>query len=215
MKHSLAICDPQPLIIEGIRSVLRESEDLEIIIATTEIDKLCAHIQRSPTEILLIDKVFCEGSFSPWMQEFSPLTGVIAWGTEISESEALHMLQSGIRGVLRKSATPETLMRCLTTIALGHSWIEDFVLRASVRGHHQHTTLTPREQQVVGLVEQGLSNRDIAGKLGIQPGTVKIHLKHIFEKTGVRGRYGLALTELKRRGLLAIESIPGALVLIP
>ena len=48
-----------------------------------------------------------------------------------------------------------------------------------------------REVEVTRLVEQGLRNRDIARSLGIQTGTVKIHLKHIFEKTGVRGRYGL------------------------
>ena len=46
------------------------------------------------------------------------------------------------------------------------------------------------------LVEQGLKNREIGRDLGIRPGTVKIHLKHIFEKTGVRGRYGLALSGL-------------------
>ena len=59
-----------------------------------------------------------------------------------------------------------------------------------------------RVKQVVELVEQGLKNRDIAFQLGIRPGTVKIHLKHIFEKTGVRGRYGLALSGLKERGYL-------------
>jgi DNA-binding NarL/FixJ family response regulator len=61
--------------------------------------------------------------------------------------------------------------------------------------------LTTREQQVLELVEQGLRNKEIASELGIQPGTVKIHLKHIFEKTGVRGRYGLALSGLRDRSM--------------
>ena len=52
------------------------------------------------------------------------------------------------------------------------------------------------------LVEQGFKNKDIANELGIRPGTVKIHLKHIFEKTGIHGRYGLALRGLKDKGLL-------------
>ena len=59
------------------------------------------------------------------------------------------------------------------------------------------------------LVEQGLKNKEIARELGIRPGTVKIHLKHIFEKTGVRGRYGLALTGLKEKGVL--EMAPACL----
>jgi len=54
----------------------------------------------------------------------------------------------------------------------------------------------------VELVEKGLRNKEIANSLGIQTGTVKIHLKHIFEKTGCRGRYGLALTGLKEKGHL-------------
>jgi DNA-binding NarL/FixJ family response regulator len=56
------------------------------------------------------------------------------------------------------------------------------------------------------LVEQGFKNREIANELGIRPGTVKIHLKHIFEKTGVRGRYGLALTGLREKGLVSLAS---------
>ena len=56
------------------------------------------------------------------------------------------------------------------------------------------------------LVEQGFKNKDIAVDLGIRPGTVKIHLKHIFEKTGVRGRYGLALSGIKERGLVSVPA---------
>jgi two-component system nitrate/nitrite response regulator NarL len=57
------------------------------------------------------------------------------------------------------------------------------------------------------LVERGLKNKDIGESLGIRTGTVKIHLKHIFEKTGIRGRYGLAISGLKEKGLLA-EAVP-------
>jgi DNA-binding NarL/FixJ family response regulator len=68
----------------------------------------------------------------------------------------------------------------------------------------QRPHLTPREAEVMELVEQGLKNKEIAKTLGIRPGTVKIHLKHIFEKTGVHGRYGLALSGLREKGLLAV-----------
>ncbi len=55
-------------------------------------------------------------------------------------------------------------------------------------------------------MEQGFKNKEIALELGIRPGTVKIHMKHIFEKTGVRGRYGLAISGLKERGLVSMVS---------
>ena len=57
------------------------------------------------------------------------------------------------------------------------------------------------------LVERGFRNKEIAGNLGISTGTVKIHLKHIFEKTGIRGRYGLALAGLKEKGPLLPELV--------
>ena len=72
---------------------------------------------------------------------------------------------------------------------------------------HSRSNLTPREQEVVELVEQGLKNKDIGLSMGIRPGTVKIHLKHIFEKTGIRGRYGLALSGLREKGLLSYPTV--------
>ena len=54
-----------------------------------------------------------------------------------------------------------------------------------------------RELEVVRLVERRLTNKSIASELGIRVGTVKIHLRHIFEKTGIHGRYGLALSALR------------------
>ena len=85
--------------------------------------------------------------------------------------------------------------------------MEDCVFRDSSRSdRYPRSELTCREQQVLELVEQGFKNKEIAHELGIQPGTVKIHLKHIFEKTGVRGRYGLALNGLKDRGLISVPA---------
>jgi len=85
-------------------------------------------------------------------------------------------------------------------VAAGRSWMEDCVFRDSSRSdRYPRSELTAREQQVLELVEQGFKNKEIAQDLGIRPGTVKIHLKHIFEKTGVRGRYGLALNGIRER----------------
>jgi DNA-binding NarL/FixJ family response regulator len=76
--------------------------------------------------------------------------------------------------------------------------------------HTGRSALTARELQVMDLVERGMKNKDIAVALGIRTGTVKIHVKHIFEKTGIRGRYGLALSGLKQKGLMAMGAAAGA-----
>ncbi len=130
---------------------------------------------------------------------------MVVWGTSISEAEALRFLQAGAKGIIRKSADGATLLACLRCVALGRSWMQNSVFRDAGTGELEiRTDLTPREHQVMELVEQGYKNREIAQELGIRPGTVKIHLKHIFEKTGVRGRHGLALNGLRQKGVISL-----------
>jgi DNA-binding NarL/FixJ family response regulator len=127
----------------------------------------------------------------------------IVWGVNLNETEALRMMQVGALGVVRKTASLESLLECMRTVALGRTFMEESVLQEPERtARGAHSNLTTRELQVVELVEQGMKNRDIGTQLGIRPGTVKIHLKHIFEKTGIRGRYGLALSGLRDKGVL-------------
>ena len=124
----------------------------------------------------------------------------------MTEAEALRFLQAGAKGILRKATSPSNMLNCLRTVVQGKNWMEDSVFREQPSDdRHPRSALTPRETQVMELVEHGLKNREIARELGIRPGTVKIHLKHIFEKTGVRGRYGLALTGLRQKGMLSVE----------
>jgi DNA-binding NarL/FixJ family response regulator len=132
---------------------------------------------------------------------------VTVWGVSMTEAEALRLLQAGARGIVRKTADLASLMACLSTVASGRSWMEDCVFRDSGRqSGYPRSELTAREHQVLELVEQGFKNKEIALELGIRPGTVKIHLKHIFEKTGVRGRYGLAINGLRDKGVVSLAS---------
>jgi DNA-binding NarL/FixJ family response regulator len=81
---------------------------------------------------------------------------------------------------------------------------EDLVAMPDQSARTGRPALTARELQVVDLVERGMKNKEIASELGIRTGTVKIHVKHIFEKTGIRGRYGLALSGMKEKGRMAV-----------
>jgi two-component system, NarL family, nitrate/nitrite response regulator NarL len=163
--------------------------------------------------LVLLDKSFGIQTLLKWVGDLRDAltdTALVVWGSSISEPEALRLLQGGVRGIVRKSAPPELLMRCLESVMTGSNWMEDSLFREHQRiDRYPQFELTPREQQVLELVEQGLKNKEIAHELAIRPGTVKIHLKHIFEKTGVRGRYGLALSGLKDRGAsLRIPGVP-------
>jgi DNA-binding NarL/FixJ family response regulator len=99
------------------------------------------------------------------------------------------------------------LLACVRAASRGGTWLEDVIFRSAPRPVRQsRSELTPRESQVLTLVEQGLTNGEIARELGIRPGTVKIHMRHLYEKTGMRGRYHLALAGLRDKGLLTMTA---------
>ncbi len=210
IKKTVAVCDTQPVTAEGLRLILQSCPDLRFSDMVDSIELAGVLLQRNPPDILIVDKGLGMHAVLDWlndlkMNESSP--AVVVWGVSVTEAEALRFLQSGARGIIRKTADVTALLACLRTVATGRSWMEDSVFRDSIRAErYPRSELTPREHQVLGLVEQGFKNKEIASELGIRPGTVKIHLKHIFEKTGVRGRYGLAISGLKDKGVVSLAS---------
>ena len=207
---SVAICDTEPIAIEGMRALLKATEDLQLAAAETSLLGGMEMVRQHAPAVIILDKTFGIHAIMDCLKRLRASGFTIApvvWGLNLSEAEALRMLQAGALGVVRKTATTDALLECIRAAASGNTWMEAGVLQEperSVRG--ARSNLTARELQVVELVEQGLKNRDIGQSLGIRPGTVKIHLKHIFEKTGIRGRYGLALSGLKEKGLLSMPA---------
>ena len=202
-KKRVAICDTQPITAEGVRVLLESCQDYEFIDWAESLEVGATLIRTGRPDLLIIDKGFGAHAVLEWVRELRagerpPF--IIVWGVSMTEAEALRFLQAGASGIVRKGADLRTIMSCVTAVAAGRNWMEDTVFRESMRtDRYARSELTPREQQVLELVEQGFKNKEIAQELGIRPGTVKIHLKHIFEKTGVRGRYGLALSGMRQQ----------------
>ncbi len=198
----VALCESQPLTAAGVQALLNAHTEFDVVLTVDSLDALLTRTAGSPPPLVLLDKSIRLDRLNEWIQSAGPRTSTVVWGPSLGEAEALRLLKSGVRGILRKTAQPETLLACLRAVVAGQVWMEDSVFRsAQEQDRYPRSELTPREQQVMTLVEHGLKNRDIASELGIRPGTVKIHLKHIFEKTGVRGRYGLALNGLRHRAM--------------
>jgi len=205
---TVGICDTQPIAVRGLRALLSESGTLQLADSVETLEEAWQLAETCAVDILLIDKAFGLHAVLDWLTRLKTLDrppAVVVWGVAVTEAEALRFLQGGAKAIIRKTSEVKKLISCLGTVATGGSWMEDRVLRDYwQRERNGHSELTAREQQVMQLVEQGFKNREIAVELGIRPGTVKIHLKHIFEKTGVRGRYGLALTGLREKGVVSL-----------
>jgi DNA-binding NarL/FixJ family response regulator len=212
-ERTIAICDTQPVTAEGVKTLLAGAQDLRFAKACDSLRQAADWMRHDPPDVLVLDKAFGIQAILDWLMDWkgSPAyraeVGIVVWGVSVTEAEALRFLQAGARGILRKTTGVQAVLACLRAVASGRSWMEDCVFRENGRSdRYPRSELTSREQQVLELVEQGFKNKEIASELGIRPGTVKIHLKHIFEKTGVRGRYGLALSGLRERGVVAMPA---------
>ncbi len=212
-KKTVSICETQPLTVKGLQHLLESTEDLEFGSPHGSPAEWMLSPAAEKTDILIIDKGLGAKTVLDALNQLpvehgtarSTVPAVVIWGMSITEAEALRFLQAGAKGIVRKSADTPTVLACLRAVSQGRSWMQDSVFRESSTLETQiRTDLTPREHQVMELVEQGFKNREIAQELGIRPGTVKIHLKHIFEKTGVRGRHGLALNGLRQKGVISL-----------
>jgi DNA-binding NarL/FixJ family response regulator len=192
-------------MVEGLKTCLSASGLFELRDAVRSLEEAARVVITASPQIMLLDKSLGGPAVLEWvtrMTEVCPATSLVVWGSSVTESEALRYLKMGAKGIVRKTAEAGTILACLESVAQGATWMEESLFREATRSERQNRLdLTAREQQVLELVEQGMRNKEIARELGIRPGTVKIHLKHIFEKTGVRGRYGLALSGLRERAI--------------
>ena len=192
--------------MEGMRSLLESSHELRVVAAENSLpDGLDAARELQP-DVLVLDKGFGMQSVVDALRNLrktSSKTAAAVWSSSLTEAEALRLLQAGAIGVIRKTASLDRVLAFIHSVKEGRTWMDHGMVRETENAVRAgRSPLTAREGQIMDLVERGLKNREIAFALGITTGTVKIHLKHIFEKTGIRGRYGLAISGLKEKGLL-------------
>jgi two-component system nitrate/nitrite response regulator NarL len=126
----------------------------------------------------------------------------VLWVHDLADVDCFRALRCGARGILKKTLPVAALIECLRAVASGNVWIEGSP-EQSLDGADRRSTprLTPREKQIVHQICEGQKNKEIAEALSITAGTVKVHLMHIFEKTGVKDRFELAIQGRKLLGL--------------
>ena len=204
-KKSVSICDTEPLTVMGLLHLLEPTDDLKLgFTRSTPPETIQVGDE---TDVLMLDKGFgtesvlrCLGELRAMPREAGmTVPAVIVWGLSMTEAEALRFLRAGARGILWKSAPLDVVLACIRAVGNGCTWMQDSIFKQkSLHQGHFAGTLTPREMQVMELAERGYKNTQIGKELAIQLTTVKIHLRHIFEKTGVRGRHGLALSRFRQ-----------------
>ena len=204
MIHVIA-CETQPIVVEGLRKSLEDATDLKFVGAVNDPKVLGELVSKETPKVCLLDKAFGTKVIFQLISDLkarSPQTEPVLWAADISEVESFRALQVGARGILKKTLPIQIILDCLRTVAKGNIWIESSISNQFVGFINRRTTprLTPREEEILDLVMRGMKNKQIADTLQITTGTVKVHLMHIFEKTGVKDRFELAMYGRKLPG---------------
>jgi DNA-binding NarL/FixJ family response regulator len=204
------VCESQPIVIEGLKRALEGHSDLQLVGASLSIADALESIAAVQPSIILLDQAAgSKAAFEliPKIRMRSQHSHPILWVTNVTEVESFRALQNGMRGILKKTLPVESVVECLRAVGRGNIWIENSISNQVVGFLNRRNLprLTPREYEIVALICRGMKNKQIAGELSITIGTVKVHLMHIFEKTGVKDRFELALEAHKLIGLNAVE----------
>jgi DNA-binding NarL/FixJ family response regulator len=189
------VCEAQPVVVEGLVRVLEPEPDLEFAgAAATPVEALEPIASLHPDVVLVSQEPGArpDGWFVRELGQISPESRAILWVRELESEESC--LRLGFRGVIRKTCPVATLLECLRAVGQDNYWSEEGGTQpaSSLTKRKNPPRLTPRERDIAQLAASGLKNKEIAQALSISPGTVKVHLMHIFEKAGVEDRLQLA-----------------------
>lgn len=196
----VAIVDDHPMVLEGIKNLLKAEKQIRFTQSFHSLKDLYAHFN-SETEVLLLDINLPDGSgidaCKKLLEKF-PSLKIIALTSYEEGTFIKQMLKNGAMGYLLKNTDKSELSTAIQTVHSGQRYlpehIKEFLLNDSLGQHSPHQfipKLTSREKEIVELVSQEFTTEEIAEKLFISAKTVESHKSNLFQKLGVKNSAGL------------------------
>lgn len=211
-KIRVIIVDDHPLVREGLRKVLTLDDEIEVIDEAGDGQGAINLARRLRPDVVLMD-INMPGTngieATRVIKREIPSTGIIALTIHEEEEYVLELVRAGVSGYVLKDIAPAKLLETIKTVAKGQSVIDPGITnklfgelnRLSKRRKEKEEweTLTDREMDVLQLMSQGCSNKEIARSLTISEKTVKNHVTNIFRKLQVEDRTQAVLFAIKHR----------------
>ena len=204
MPIGLVLADDHPIVLDGLEQLFRLEQDFKVLARCRDGEETLQAVRKYRPDVLILDIRMPGKSGLAVLREMKRerlATRVVLLTAAIDEHEALEAIRLRVSGVVLKEMAPQLLVKCVRKVHAGGQWFEkrsfarvlETLLQREAGARQIAGVLTPREMEIVRLVASGLHNKEIAGKLLISEGTVKIHLHHIYEKLHVDGRLELTL----------------------
>ena len=202
MPISLVLLDDHPMVVGGLKQLLHSEPDFEVLATCgTAADGLSA-VQSLRPDVLVLDLNLPDQDGLSVLRRLDPShpPAVVVLTASHDEDELLDAARLGARGIVLKAMAPRALEDCIRTVHAGGQQLFVDGVDLGKRLAERQTAelelgrlLTPRELEIVRLIAARFDNQEIAERLAISVGTVKIHLHHIYDKLQLGGRHELQL----------------------
>lgn len=216
-KIRILMADDHPIFRAGMQALLEEQPDLEVIGAVSDGLQALEQTTQLEPDILLLDIEMPGLSGASVAQELSRRkvrTKILVLSAFDDEAYISDLLTKGIAGYLTKEEAGEAVVEAVRQVAQGQDGWLSRTVRSKIMALHRPQTsdmlLSRREMDVLRLLADGLSNKEIAASLNISSSTVKNHMSNIYQKLGVHTRME-ALLEVQKRGLDKLGGFRGSL----
>jgi len=199
MAIKLVLVDDHPLVLGGLERLLGSEPDFAVIqTCNTAADGHRAVITHSP-DVLVLDLMLPDDGLTLLRRlDTTKPPAVIVLTAVQDEDLLLDAARLGARGIVLKATAPRVLEDCIRAVYNGEKRLNvdgvDLSKRLVERQKVENELsdlLTPRELEILRLVALKLDNQEIADRLEISAGTIKVHLHHVYDKLHLKGRYDL------------------------
>jgi DNA-binding NarL/FixJ family response regulator len=205
----ILVCDDHPVVRSGLRGMINSQPDLEVVAEAAEGSEAVSLTDRFRPDVVLMDLRMpgMDGvTATAGIKARHPDTNVLILTTYDTDADILRALEKGATGFLLKDEREDRIFDAIREAARGRTALAPGVasrlverLRGDADAH-----VSDREIEILMLVAQGHSNREVARELHISDSTVKAHMLHIFDKLGVTDRTA-AVTTAVRRGIIRLD----------
>ncbi|WP_285320451.1 response regulator transcription factor [Pseudarthrobacter sp. lyk4-40-TYG-27] len=203
---TVLLVDDHLVVRSGLRALLATQPDMDVVAEASSGEEALQLVRSHAPAVVVMDLAMGPGmdGIEAIRQIRNLGTGqaVLVFTTYDSDADIVRAVDSGAMGYLLKDAAPEEIFAAIRGAVQGRSVMSPPVAsRLFQQMRNPDEVLTPREAELLSLLTEGLSNRELGRRLFISEATVKTHLAHIYAKLGVDTRAAAIATAIRREGM--------------